>query len=260
MDPEAEVKRVNREMAEWLHRSGTPLFELSRDLGRHESYLSRAFRGRLRLKVEDSFAILRELHSSPRQFFAWLYPFGGPAAARVEADPRYQAQADRSMEALLLKQEERLGHTRRTPADWAGRVRALLRDLLRRKRIPQHQASTAMGLAPKALARVLQGETKLTFEHLFGILAVADTLPGRFFFELFGAPEGDAFAQLQWVRYLDVLEKTTPHALALIAEARGLEVAKVSPEATTVERKAKDDGPRRGPGRPPRRLPPSRRS
>lgn len=257
VDVEAEVERVGRELAEWVRRTGTPLFELSRDLGRHPNYLSRAFRGRLRLKVWDAFAILREVHGSPRQFFTWLYPFGGPAAAAVESEPRYQAQADRSLETLLLKQEEKLGHTRRDPADWTARVRALLRDLLRRRKLRQQQASLALGLGPKALGQVLQGQAQLTFEHLFGVLAYAETPPGRFFFELFGAPEGDAFAELRWVRYLDALEIAYPRAVAATAAAKGWVEAPGRPELRSEATQETDERRPRGRGRPARRRRPA---
>ena len=253
MDVAAEGERVSRELAEWARRTGTPLYELSRDLGRHPNYLSRAFCGRLRLKVWDAFALLREIHGSPRQFFAWLYPFGGPAVTAVESDPRYQEQADRSLEALLLKQEEKLGHTRRDPADWTARVRALLRDLLRRKKLRQHEASLALGLGPKAVGQVLQGQTQLTFEHLFGLLAFAETLPGRFFFELFGAPEGDAFAQLRWVRYLDALETAFPRAVTATAAARGWVETPTAPERKASPTPSGEPRAHRGPGRPRRR-------
>lgn len=257
---QAEVERVGRELAEWVHRTGTPLFELSRDLGRHENYLSRAFCGRLRLKVWDAFAILREVHGSPRQFFSWLYPFGGPAAGVVARDPRYQAQADHSLDALLLKQEEKLGHTHRDPADWTARVRALLRDLLRRKKLRQQQASLALGLGPRALGPVLQGQAQLTFEHLFRLLEFAGTPPGRFFFELFGAPEGDAFAQLRWVRYLDSLETAFPRTVAATATAQGWLERPAVPEAPAGPAQEEPSPPWRGPTQPTRRRPPRRKA
>ena len=252
MEPRAEIEKVSRELAELVHRAGVPLFEVSRDIGRHPNYLSRALRGAVEIKVRDLFAVLLQIHMSPRQVFLWLYPFGGEVAAKRERDPAIGARPDDSTERLLGRIEAEKGHLRRTPEDWTTRVADLLRDLLRRKGLAQETASLALGLGPRALPQVLAGKTKLTLEHLFAVLALTETLPGRFFLELFGAPEEDELAALQWVRYLDALEKDYPRMLAAQAQKveRNEEPRRVQDgpvAAAEVER------PRRGPGRPARR-------
>ncbi len=252
MEPEVEVDRLSRELVDLVHRAGVPLFEVSRDIGRHPNYLSRALRGGIELKVRDVFAVLLQIHLSPRQLFLWLYPLGGELAAR--RDPAQGGVPDDATERLLRKIEMEKGHLRRTPEDWTARVAGLVRDLLRRKGVPQATASQELGLGPRALPQVLAGKTKLKLSHLFRVLALTETPPGRFFLELFGAPEGDAFAALQWVRYLDALEKGYPRMLAAQAAKAGREGAAGEPPAAPgpVEQ-ATGRRPRRGPGRPPRR-------
>lgn len=251
MEPEAELERVSRELTELVHRAGVPLFELSRDIGRHPNYLSRALRGAVELKVRDLFAVLLQIHMSPGQLFLWLYPLGGEVAAKRERDPAHPAARDDSTERLLRKIEIEKGYFRRSPEEWAGRVVEMLRDLLRRKKMPQETASRELGLGPRALPQVLAGKTKLTLDQLLRVLALTETPPGRFFLELFGAPEEDALAALQWVRYLDALEKDYPRMLeAQVAKA---------------EREEQPDEPLTAPGsveqgeRPPRRGRPPRR-
>lgn len=253
MEPEAEIERVSRELAELVHRAGVPLFEVSRDIGRHPNYLSRALRGAVELKVRDLFAVLLQIHMSPRQLFLWLYPFGGEVAAKRERDPAFGARRDDSTERLLRRIEVEKGHLRRTPEDWTALVAELLRDLLRRKGLAQEAASLALGLGPRSLPQVLAGKTKLTLQHLFAVLALTGTPPGRFFLELFGAPEEDALAALQWVRYLDALEKDYPRMLAAQAAKAGRQEEPQEPRAEPGPAGAGEARPRRGPGRPTRR-------
>lgn len=206
MDPEVEIRRLAAELTELAHRHGTPLFEISRDLGRHPNYLSRALAGSIELKVDDTFSMLLDLGLVPRELFTWMYPMGGVRGPEPAAGSKEAKELAEAAEARRRYDEEQGRHLL-SAADWTREVRALLRDLLRRKKISQPKASRALGLGPKALPAVLAGGTRLGWAHLFGVLALTDTKPWRFFLELFSPPEGDAFAQLRRVRYLDALEQ-----------------------------------------------------
>lgn len=205
MDIAAEIQRIATELQELAHRQGTPLFEISKDLGRHPNYLTRALSAAIELKVEDTFAVLIDLAVVPREFFTWLYPVGGVMVEEPVAGSKEAQEAAESAAARRALDEE-LGRHLLSAAEWNGLVLALLRDLLRRKKISRPVASKGLGLGPKALPAVLGGSTRLTWSHLFGLLELTQTPPWRFFLELFSPPAADAFAELRQVRYLDALE------------------------------------------------------
>ena len=224
MDPAAEARRVGAELAELAHRSGTPIYELSKDLRRHPNYLSRAFGGDLELKVWDVFAVLRELRARPREFWTWLYPFGEELAFGLEKAETGLPPRDSTLHTMLRRAEEEQDHHLRTPDEWTLRVREQLRDVLRRKKKHQAVVSQALGLGEKALGGVLQGKTQLTLIHLFGVLEQTGTIPGRFFVELFGNPEGEPFAIQRWVRMLDAAETKIATPLTGLAVEKGFPV------------------------------------
>lgn len=201
-----ELEWLGQALMDLAHRAGLPLVVLSRELGHHDNYLTRTFRGRLPLKVVDVFWLLERLSVDSELFFELLWPFGGDEAGYVRRRPPAEYRPDERLAQHRLKLRAERGEDVFTPADWAAKAAVCLRELLRRKRVTQRAASLAAGMGPDALGQALRGNTLLTFQHVFATLEASGSPPGRFFTDLFGAPDGDLLEGLKWSMYLDELE------------------------------------------------------
>lgn len=206
MNPADECERLGRALTKLAHRTGQPLLEVSRALKFHAGYLSRAFRGRSPLRFAVVLRFLSHLGVQPDEYFDALYPFGGPAVRRARLLSPGAAQAQDELRDLerLARDERGEDLTIEALAERAGR---LLREMLRRQHVSQQEASRRLGMGPHALGQALRSAEGLCVEHLFGVLAVTEISPARFFQELFGPPEADLLGAISWSAMLDDLEE-----------------------------------------------------
>jgi transcriptional regulator with XRE-family HTH domain len=219
MPSATEVERVEAALRDLLRHHGCSLRRASRALGRYRAYLGRTLRGRAPLKVEDVFRLLAFLKVEPYDFFEGSFPLGGEALLRLDRAGRRSFEPDgRDRLADMLRREAALrGEAPRSPRRWTERAAKLLRGHLRQAHLSQHEASRRLGLGPKVLGQGLRGETRLTFEHLFGALSVAGVSPGRFFEELFGPGEEEILPGLTYSGLIGQLEPLTVAACEELA-------------------------------------------
>ena len=68
------------------------------------------------------------------------------------------------------------------------RVRTVLRELIRRKRMSLREAGVLIGRRHDYLRQVFSGAIELRYLHVAGILAALDVSPVEFFEEVYGPP------------------------------------------------------------------------
>lgn len=186
---------------------------LSGRLGREESYWGRVLSGRYQAKVTEVCQVLEMLGLPTAHFFLLFFP--QPAVSRGEAE--------KSLGALPAEVDipkgERLAFEREAQSvwdaeEWAIRIRELLRLLLAQHRAQLPGLSLAVGLPAASLGRALRGEHRLTFRHVFTVLAGLGLPPARFFGEV-AFPSRNQVDELRWSeeilpiqRRLDRLAKT----------------------------------------------------
>ena len=223
MDPREEVGRVSRALAELIERSGRPLSAVSRRLGHHPSYLSRVFAGRLALKLREAFEVLALIGVEPALFFGPLYPFAGAGELRFEALglPWLGGEGGRTVRELLLEEVRGLREKPAAPGGVTLQAGRVLRRALKKARVPQAEASRAIGRSPSSLGQALRGNTELTLLHVLGCLAASGADPGRFFVEILGPADEDLSESLAWTHYLDRLEALVQRDAAGAAERQG---------------------------------------
>ncbi len=207
MSPREEIGRLARGLTELLRRARVPLYVMSGELGHHANYLTRVFKGNLPMKVREVFAILAALHVDPKEFFNLFFPFGGSSMAELLRKPPTGFQPDPLLRDTLRQEREARGELAFSPEQWAKKAGAVLREHLRRKRVNLRQASIAAEMGPDALGQALRGYTQITFQHVFAATQSGGSPPGRFFMDLFGAPDDDILEGLRWSMYLDEIEK-----------------------------------------------------
>ncbi len=198
-EPSTALARLRQGLRDALRSRSFTLQDMSGLLGHHSKYLSRVVSGDLPLKVQEAFEILALVKVDPELFLYALFPFGSSAAAGRE--PR-----ESSIDRLLRLERAQRGEVL-TPDHLARKARRVLKDTLRRRGHSQRQASLALGLRVHTLPLALRANTRLTWEHVFGVLAVCEASPGRFVMDLFGNLEGDLYEQLDWSTHLDELEE-----------------------------------------------------
>lgn len=164
-----------------LRRCRSRLTTVSLLLGYAPGYLGRALRGRPALKVVDVFAVLRLLGASPRIFFHRHYPVLATAA------PPGQASTGMLLEVMALLDRAAGPQRAAEPEVVAEQAARLLAEFLRRAGKSVAEAAAPLGLSAPAVAALLSGRGSLKAWHLFALLAVAGSSPGRFFSELLAA-------------------------------------------------------------------------
>ncbi len=217
----AQVVELGHELMQLLHQAGIPLHEMSRRLGRHDQYLSRAFRGVTPLKLEIAFAILKALKVEPDHFFEDLYPFGGEGMAQIRRNPPPGYRPQEALRAQKRRLREERGE-RWTPKSLTAKAGRVLRGMLKRRRLRQAEVSRWLGFGPTALGQALRGYSAVSFEHVFGTLAACGAPPGRFVKELFGPPDKTLLGHLRWLRALDHAERLVTGMMSAYAVRRGL--------------------------------------
>lgn len=218
----ARVVELGRELMQLLHQAGLPLHEMSRRLGRHDQYLSRAFRGVNPLKLEVAFEILRTLKVEPDRFFEDLYPFGGEGMAQVRRNPLPGYQPDEELRAQKRRIRLKARGEQSAPKSLTTKAGRVLRGMLKRRGLSQREVSRWLGFGPTALGQALRGYSGLSFEHVFGTLAACGAPPGRFVKELFGPPDKTLLGHLRWRRALDHAERLVAGMMTAYAVRRGL--------------------------------------
>lgn len=236
MSPREEIARLARGLTELLRRAHVPLYVMSGELGHHANYLTRVFTGHLPMKVREVFAILAAVHVDPKDFFDLFFPFGGPAVTELLRRPPPGFEPDPVLRDTLRQEREARGELVLQPEQWAKKAGSVLREHLRRKRVNLRQASMAAGMGPDALGQALRGYTQITFQHVFAAIEAGGSPPGRFFMDLFGAPDDDLLEGLRWSMYLDEIEKGF-EAMAEQAKARleAQRAANTRAEATATQ-------------------------
>lgn len=205
-----------------LHAAGIPLHQMSDRLGRHEQYLSRAFRGVSPLKLTIVIEILKALQVEPDRFFEDLYPFGGEGMAQVKRHPAPGYRPDEQLRLEKRKLRTARGDLPWTPKGLTVKAGRVLRGMLKRRSLSQREVSRWLGFGETALGQALRGYSALTFEHIFGTLAACGAPPGRFVKELFGPPDKSLLGHLQWLRALDHAERLVTGMMSAYAVRRGL--------------------------------------
>lgn len=218
MESQQPVLYLQRALKDLLERSGMPLSRVSKKIGRYPAYLSRALAGQYDLKVEDTFRVLATLKVDPKEFLSLVFPFGGDGARSLLVKPPHGYEPDPRQQELLSAERSRRGELHLAPSQRTDRVRQLLKTLLRRKKVSQRRASVAQGLGGSALGQALRGGAKLTWVHVFGILASCQISAGRFIMELFGPGDEDLLAGLRWTWLLDEMEAKYQILMADAAE------------------------------------------
>lgn len=199
MEPSVALDRLRRGLRDTLRSRACTLQDASGLIGRHAKYLSRVISGDLAFKVQETFELLALVRADPELFLYALFPFGSSLAAG-------QQPPDPAIQRLLLLERAQRGEVL-TPDNLANKASRVLKDTLRRKGSSQRRASLALGLKPHTLPLALRANTRLTWELVFGVLAVCGTSPGRFVMDLFGDLDGDLYEQLEWSTHLDELEE-----------------------------------------------------
>lgn len=221
MDPETEVANLRKLLTDRLHRAGVPPHEVSAELGFHASYLHRALRGDVPLKVKTVMGVLFDLNIDPEEFFQHHYPLGGEATKVLRDNPPPGVQRDDWARQMLRRLREREGVVWNTET-LTKFLQVAVRHLLRRAKIRQETASLALGRGPQALCQALHGRTDLTFEHVFGVLALCRVSPARFFFNAFLREHGKGRHGIDVDEIIDALEPLFEQTSIGFATRRGL--------------------------------------
>jgi len=199
-EAQESLRRLREGLKEVVALSGRELQGLSEEIGRSPGYLGKVLNGHLKLKVRELFEILRRLHLRPEDFFNLYFPLGGPLHARLRLKhrggaasiwgprPRIAGPVELNSEQLAVKTARRL------------------RGRLRMSGVSQRAMSRRLGLSQDALGLALRGNTRLSFRHVFEVLAAIRVRPERFFAELLGPEDGDLVATLRWSQVLDEVE------------------------------------------------------
>jgi len=218
-----QLERLRRQLRRGVEEARTRLpwitaRELSRVLGHHEDYLSKVFRGKHRMTIRDVADILNYARIRPDDFFALLFPLGGPLETTLQMTQRMDVPAlDLSdVEAVLGPQ-----FPVRPGVEVERRAGEILRREIRRARRTQRALSLEIGLgSPHRLGQALRGESRLTFRHLLLVLAALGRSPGRFFLELFDPQNGPPGPGVAWDETLDEADRIGRETVLGLAEMR----------------------------------------
>lgn len=221
------VRQLGLHLKEATRASGRSSKEISRRLGKSPHFLSRIYRGELRLRIETLFSVLGALEIPPSQFFGRFYPLGGWAP-----EGRFGFAPDDPLAPLTLRLErEQLA---KPPQQWAREAgRILIAKIVGAGR-KQTDLSVRLGLNREVLGRALRGNSRIEMFHVFGVLHEIGLSPARFFAELIGQ-EPDAKAPSTTAEELIRLaEKLLLEAAALRREKEP-EAPKAHPSETSSE-------------------------
>jgi len=169
----------------WIGWQGSSAAEVSRRLGHHPAYLSRAFAGEIPLRMVEVFGIFAALGERPGGFFATHYPLGGGEAGA------WARRGEPTLAALVGLVEA--SEPAMSPAEWTARLGRLLRRSIGLAGLTQKEVSRRLGSGPGALGQALRKANGLTAWQVWGTLAAIGLAPARFLAELF-APQGDEVA------------------------------------------------------------------
>lgn len=194
--------RLRQALRQTVRRQRLRLSDLSREMGRSATYLSKALGTGAHLKVRELFELLALLSLEPREFFYVFFPLGGEGM--LDARRRW---GRRLPPEVLSKPPDGFDQPLRTePAEWADDVARLLRERIAARGFTQAEVAERLRLSPQAFGHALRGSTRLHVGHLFAALAAIEESPERFFFELIAPAQGLA-AELAWSETLDEVEK-----------------------------------------------------
>lgn len=189
---------------------------LSRQLGRHAKYVSKMVTGEGLLRVEEVCELLERAGFPSGEVLQAVFPVGGAAEMRLRAG----AGRGRKRDALPLeglRESLRRVSAQRSPGRVVERCRTALRQRIEVSPSSQRELSRTLGMrSPRALGHALWGDTALTFEHVFRLLAVLDMQPATLFFEIFDPQEGDVAEAMTLPELLDRAHRVQRAAVATL--------------------------------------------
>lgn len=207
MQAHPAVVALGKALQELLTEHRTSAREVSRALGWHAAFLTRAFNGHRPLRVEVVFDVLAHLREVPYDFFRLHYPFGGSRAGLYVGG----AKSPLDLPGLISLQEAIREQFRKqgvpTSSEYRLRIGAWLQRELRTRGVSMRSVSQRLGLGPSALGQALRGESQSTFFHVFGALEAIGADPGRMFLAVFLPEPPSPLERLEQEQRLAILEK-----------------------------------------------------
>lgn len=182
--------------------------QVSRELGRAETYLGACLSGERELKLLDVLRVLSVFHIDFGEFFEQAFPLAGPTAAfyldrlpKEELDPL-------GIEPMRRALKQRQGVLPPTPAELERRAARQLKAQVRSVGLTLEQAGARLEREPTALARELRRPGRLRCETLFEALHLIGLSPARFFYQLTQPEEVEQGEDPQQREALDLMEKS----------------------------------------------------
>lgn len=201
------VVALGQSLQTLLAEHHTSAREVSRALGWHAAFLTRAFNGHRPLRVEVVFEVLAHLREVPYDFFRLHYPFGGNRAGLyvAGAESQFDLPGLTSLREAIREQFQREGTL--SSSEYRLRMGAWLQREFRARGISVRSVSLRLGLGPTALGQALRGGSQLTFFHVFAALEAIGADPGRMFLAVFLPELPSPIERLEQEQRLAILEK-----------------------------------------------------